>query len=79
MKKVSVEVDDKVYDVANALRRSYYEDEMKDLVGSKHPLQWVRMAEAAIKEFQKRPKFGFNEPQIFEDGSMSARKIEDTL
>lgn len=57
MKKVSIEVDDKVYDVANALRRSYYEDEMKDLVGSKVPLQWIRMAEAAIKEFQKRPAF----------------------
>jgi hypothetical protein len=60
MKKVSIEVPDKVYDVANALRRSYYEDEMKDLVGSKHPLQWVRMAEAAIKEFEKRPQLGFS-------------------
>lgn len=56
MKKVSIEVEDKVYDVANALRQSYYEDEMKDLVGSRHPLMWVRMAEAAIAKFQERPK-----------------------
>lgn len=84
MKKVSVEVPDKVYDVANKLRQSYYEDKMKDIVGSKHPLQWIRMAEAAIKEFEKRPKFGFNEPEAAPLDDMPPpdpfhRKVEDTL
>jgi hypothetical protein len=55
MKKISIEVEDKVYDVAEALRQSYYEDKARTLEGSNHPMQWVRMAEAAIAEYQRRP------------------------
>jgi hypothetical protein len=55
MRKISIEVENKVYDVAEALRQSYYEDNGRTLEGSNNAMQWVRMAEAAIREYNKRP------------------------
>jgi len=48
MAQVTIELPDKVYAVATALRQSYYERDDISLQTSKNPLMWIRMAEAAI-------------------------------
>lgn len=52
MKTVTINIEDKVYDLAERLRISYYEDSTKTLDKSKHQGQWVRMAIAAM-EFEE--------------------------
>lgn len=49
MAQVTIEIPDKVYAVATALRQSYYEREDITLQESKNASMWIRMAEAAIK------------------------------
>jgi hypothetical protein len=65
MQKITIEVEDKLYEVANTLRRSYYQNDMKDLVGSKHPMMWIRMAEAAIDKFNELNRLAAARPRTW--------------
>ena len=49
MAQVTIEIPDKVYAVATALRQAYYERDDITLQESKNASMWIRMAEAAIK------------------------------
>lgn len=60
MAQVTIQIPDKVYAVAVALRRSYYKRDDLDLQDSKNPLMWIRMAEDAIRVYE----FERNLPEV---------------